>query len=259
MKRLIIFALISIGFSTPIFAQYNIQELGKTQQERMKYLRCIALAETDPLRAKEMAQNLKKDSDIEAANHCFGIALINLGQHKEAASLLTFTAKNSKLRDPELLANMFAQAANAWMIAGSDSQAAELLDTAITLAPREPEYFIDRAIALAGQSKYWDALDNLNEAISIEPERVDALTLRASAWRRVGSIELAAQDIKEALRLQPDYPEALLERGLINAIQGDQAAARSDWIKILRYNVSDPLNKAAKTNLQKLKLSIRHK
>ena len=253
MKKLVIFTLISIGVCTPTFAQFNIQEPEQIQQKKIKYMRCIALSESDPVSAKKMAQNWKKNSDVEAANHCLGIALINLGQHKEAASLLTLTANNSKLKNPELLANMFAQAANAWILAGNDTRAMELLNKAITLVPKEPDYLIDRAIALAGQSRYWEALDNLNEAVNIEPTRIDALTFRANAWRRVGSIELAEQDINEVLKLQPNYPEALLERGLINATRGNMEAARSDWIKILTYNVNGPVNTAAKKNLQKLK------
>ena len=259
MKRLVVSAFIGTCFFSPTFAQHNNQELERMQLQETKYMHCIALSQTKPAIAKKIAQNIKENIGEEAANHCLGVALINLGQHKKAASLLTKTAENSKLSDPELLANMFAQAANAWIIAGNDTQALELLNRAITLVPEEPDYLIDRAVALALQNKYWESLDDLNEVISMKPERVDALTFRANAWRKVGSIELAAQDIKKALELKPNYPEALLESGLINAEQGNKAAARADWTKIVKFNVSKPLTIAAKKNLQKLHLPLLNK
>ncbi len=250
-KPVLLMALALAGYG-PAMAQYAPAPPKPQVRGQEHYTGCLALAGSNPAQAKRAAENWQKNGGAEAASHCLGVALLNLGQYKKAARLLTDTASKSQIKHPGLRANMFAQAANAWIIAGDDARAAGLLNQSIALAPKEPDYRIDRAIALASQGKDWEALDDLNEAITIAPGRVDALTFRASAWRRVGSMDLAAQDAEKALSLRPDYPEALLERGLIRAAAGDVTGARADWQHILRIAVEGPLTDAARRNLKRL-------
>lgn len=135
-------------------------------------------------------------------------------------------------------------------MAGQSATAEKLLTDALALRPGDVELRIDRSIARAAQGRYWEALDDLNAALDRVPDRADALTFRASAWRHVGAPPLARQDIDRALALRPDDPDALLERGLIRKAAGDRAGARADWLRVLEVAVEGPLTDAARRHLE---------
>lgn len=149
-----------------------------------------------------------------------------------------------------LKAGLFGQAANAWLISGQPERTENLLTMALKLVPKDVELLIDRSIARASLGKYWDALDDLNDALEYDPGRVDALTFRASAWRHVDALELAETDIDAALTRRPDFPDGLLERGLIRKARGNQAGARADWLRVIEIAVEGPLTEAARRYLE---------
>jgi regulator of sirC expression with transglutaminase-like and TPR domain len=166
--------------------------------------------------------------------------------------MLEELADRTDAKQPVLKARLYGQAGNAWMIDGAPAMSEKLLTRALAIRPDDADLRIDRAIARGTQKKYWDALDDLNVALDNAPDRPDALTFRASAWRQVGSAELAQQDIDRALQLRPDFPDALLERGLIRQATDDRAGARADWLRILEIAVEGPVSDAARRNLEKL-------
>lgn len=100
--------------------------------------------------------------------------------------------------------------------------------------------------------KTWKAIDDLNNALDIDPARAQALVFRASAYRRVNSPELALADIQRALAIDPTHPGGFLERGNIRFEAGDRDSARRDWLKILRLAPWSPSAEAARLNLGKI-------
>jgi len=156
-----------------------------------------------------------------------------------------------------LKAGLLGQAANAWLISGQPRRAERLLTDALALDPRDVEIMLDRSIARAALGNYWEALDDLNEALDQNPDRPDALTFRASAWRRVDALDLAEMDIAAALKHRPDNPDSLLERGLIRKARGNRAGARADWLRILEISIEGPLTEAARHNLETMDVKKR--
>jgi regulator of sirC expression with transglutaminase-like and TPR domain len=145
-------------------------------------------------------------------------------------------------------------AGQAWMAAG-DLEKAHLAQTeALKLAPRDIELLIDRAMTRGLARNYWEAIDDLNAAHDLAPERADILVFRAGAYRYVDSLELASQDIEQALKLAPDDPEALLERGRIRAEMNDPAGAREDWLKVANLAHGTPVGDEAQAHLEQLDL-----
>jgi len=212
----------------------------------------MRLARGDPAAAHESALAWRRKGGGDAALHCVAVALVGLGQHGQAARLLEELAGRTEGARVPLKAALLAQAANARTMAGQSAAAEKLLTDAIALRPGDAELRIDRSIARAAQGRYWEALDDLNAALDRAPERADALTLRASAWRHVGAPALARQDIDRALALRPDDPDALLERGLIRKAAGDIAGARADWLRVLEVAVEGPLTEAARRHLESI-------
>ena len=217
-----------------------------------EYAACMQLARADPRAAHEAAVAWRAKSGGNASLHCIAVALLGLGQFKQAARMLEELAQQTDGKRPTLKARLYGQAANAWMIADAPAMSEKLLSRALAIHPDDVDLRIDRAIARGTQGKYWDALDDLNHALEKSPNRADALTFRASAWRLVKSPELARQDIDQALKLRPDFPDALLERGLIRQALGDIAGARADWLLVLEITVEGAATEAARRNLEKI-------
>jgi Flp pilus assembly protein TadD len=105
-------------------------------------------------------------------------------------------------------------------------------------------------VVLAGVHQYKEAAEVLSDVLGRQPNRVEALCLRASARRYLDDLKGAGEDIGRALELDPTYPEALVERGIIRRLQGDDAGARADWLKVVQMVPSGPDLEQAQRNLQ---------
>lgn len=245
-------ALAAALFAAPPGWAQRAPDPGPRSEAAREYAACMRLARDDPKAAHEAALAWREKGGGNAAEHCIAVALLGLGQHVQAARLMEEIAARTDGARAALKAGLLAQAANAWAIAGRAPTAEKLLGDAIALRPEDVELRIDRSISRAAQGKYWEALDDLNAALERAPDRADALTFRASAWRHVGAAELARQDIDRALALRPNDPDALLERGLIRKATGDIAGARADWLQVLQIAVEGPLTEAARRNLESI-------
>jgi len=95
-------------------------------------------------------------------------------------------------------------------------------------------------------------VDDLNAVLDQTPNRVDALVYRASAYRQLGSIDLATDDIDRALRLDPNSVAGLLERGNLRRLKNDAAGAKADWQQVLKLSPGTPAAASAQDNLAHL-------
>jgi GT2 family glycosyltransferase/glycosyltransferase involved in cell wall biosynthesis/Tfp pilus assembly protein PilF len=88
--------------------------------------------------------------------------------------------------------------------------------------------------------------DNGHDRV-LEAEYGAALKLLAAGDAlRAGDLETAYREVDDALRLKPDYVEAFYERGVLRALSGNAAGARSDFEKVLEF---DPMESKAHNNL----------
>lgn len=218
--------------------------------EAREYAACMKLTRNDPKAAHDSALAWRKKNGGDAAVHCIAVALLGLGQSSQAARMLAELADRTDAKRPDLRAGLLGQAANAWIVADRPQTAEALLTDALALQPRDAELLIDRSVARMAQGKTWEAMDDLNAALDRAPDRAEALTLRASVWRRLKTLDLAQKDIEKALALKIDYPDALLERGLIHKARGNLDGARADWLKVLDIAAAGPLTEAARRNLE---------
>ena len=218
------------------------------------YRSCLALARSNPTDGEERALGLIALHGGAPARHCLATALLGLGRYGEAADAFVDVANES--RDIGLRADALGQAGNVWVLAGDLPRAVAAFGQAIKMRPNDPDLFIDRAIALAGAANYFEAIDDLNRAIELDPKRAESRVFRATAYRYVDAPDLAAEDIEAALALKPGLPEALVERGILRRLTGNDAGARSDWISVLQRVPESPAADAARDNLAKLDVKI---
>lgn len=216
-----------------------------------EYDRCLSLLRDDAEGAIAFAQQWERDGGGEGARHCAAWALISLGLPERAADQLERLARGSLAGGPARAA-LYGQAGQAWMMAGDANRAFAAITIALTLQPNDPDLYTDRAVALASQRRFADALQDLDRALQIDPERAETLVFRAASLRALERVDDAVASVERALVLAPDNPEGLLERGILRQLRGDAEGARRDWERVL---VVAPDSVAADLADQNLSLS----
>ncbi|HEX4194244.1 MAG TPA: tetratricopeptide repeat protein, partial [Stellaceae bacterium] len=74
----------------------------------------------------------------------------------------------------------------------------------------------------------------------------------ASAYRQLGSLDLASDDIDRALRLDPNSVSGLLERGNLRRLKNDNTGARADWLQAIKLGPGTPAAASAQDNIAHL-------
>lgn len=203
------------------------------------YQSCLDLVQKNPTEAAKRAAAWRKaaktDGALVAATHCEGLALSAQGKHEKAAFLFFDLAEAMTGAPDTERAKVYAQAGDAWGLAGDYAQARRAFGYAIAREPDEAEYYIGRARqdALAGD---WKAVrSDTSEALAREPFTIDALVLRSIANRKLGYPKASQVDINRAAETARHRLDVLLERGRVRADLGQVAAARVDWQDVVRF------------------------
>jgi len=220
--------------------------------EAQEYADCMTLARRTPGDGYQSAMAWQLKGGAEPARHCAAVALIGLGRDKEAAGQLEKLGTDMSKDRPDLAAELYAQAGQAWTMAGDLKRALTAETTGLTFAPSDVDLLVDRAVTQAGLNDYKKSIEDLDKAQGIDPDRADVLTYRASAWRFLNDLAKARADADAALTLDPKNPYALLERGNIRRLTSDPDGARQDWTQVVALAGGTPAGDAAAANLKKL-------
>jgi tetratricopeptide (TPR) repeat protein len=222
---------------------------------RGEYDRCLARAEREPEAAFEDAMGwAQARGGGEPALHCAAIALYAQGRFRASAAAFTELAERTRDRRPSLRASLVSQAGHAWMIASEPARALAAFDAAIAIAPEAPVFRLDRAEALTSLGQDWEAIDELDRAVDLAPQRGEIYALRAAAYRKVEALDLAAQDAERAVELAPRLADSWLERGIVNRLKGDKAAARRDFRQVLLIDSDGEAGDIARANIERMEL-----
>ncbi|MBI1273061.1 MAG: hypothetical protein GC131_03130 [Alphaproteobacteria bacterium] len=135
------------------------------------------------------------------ASTCLAMAEFNRGNFAEAAPRLAALAAGEK--DAAKAAAIFNRAGWAWVRAGMAEKAEAQFSSAIEKAPDDPVNWTDRAVAAMDGERYWDALDDLKQAIKLDKTSADAYAWRASVWDKLGNGTNARLDAEAALGRDP--------------------------------------------------------
>lgn len=211
--------------------------------------RCFGLLRTDPEGARLFADGWAAAGGGDGARHCAALALLALGETERGAERLEDLARRSEA-GAATRAALFAEAGNAWTLAGDADRAFGAATMALTLAPDDPALLLDRALALGAMERYAEALEDLDRAVQFDPYRADAWVLRGAAKRQLGRAADAERDVAHALSLAPDNAEALLERAALRRARGDVRGARADWDRAARVAADPDTAELARRNLE---------
>ena len=119
---------------------------------------------------------------------------------------------------------------------GRNDMALSNIDRALSLRPDFVEALINRGIALYQLKRFADALADYDRAIALRPDHADALVNRGNALGRLQRHEDALASYHRALALHPGHAQALVGRGatLHDLRQYDEALKSYDRALALR-------------------------
>lgn len=222
------------------------------------YQRCVLQVAQNPSAALEAAQSWEAQDGGGPAGHCEALALLALKRPDDAAVRLEALAIAPGDYDTSLRADLYAQAGNAWLVAGKPDKAMDDLSSAIARASEASIaantlaiYYCDRARAQLLRNERVEALSDLDRSIALAPTAL-ALTLHARLRRQAKDGRGATADLSRALALDPDFTEAILERGRLAAMNGDAKSARADFLKVVTMEKDGDLADAARQEIAAL-------
>lgn len=208
--------------------------LAPTPDHMRRYTECMALARKEPLKALPVAEKWKSEGGGLGARHCVAIAMFEGGKPVQAATQFEAIARDMGQERPGLRAELWAQAGQAWIEAGQAENAAAAQSQAIELKSQDPDLWIDRGLSYAAMRAWPRAISDFDHALTLRPNNVEILVLRAAAWRNAGDPAKALADADRALRIAPDHSEALLERAFAFLARGDKAGADIAFARVLK-------------------------
>ena len=214
---------------------------------------CVAFARSNPKEGLDRAKVWREQGGGFYADHCIAMAQFLLGDYAAAAQRFEALATAMLGMPTQQRAQALDQAGQAWLAAREPARAKAAFDAALQFTGEDSELLIDRSEAFADLRQYWDAIDDLNRAIELNPNRPEAYFYRGTAYRYVDARELALEDIQRGLALAPNSTMGLLERGNLRRLSGDIAGARQDWLRVTELAPQTPEGKAALVNLTNLK------
>lgn len=99
--------------------------------------------------------------------------------------------------------------------------------------PRIPQAFNNRAHAYSAANDAQNALADFRQAVYLKPDFEKPYASISNIFREAGMYDSALYYANKALQLEPDMPQALVNRGIANAVSNNTQAAMEDFNKAI--------------------------
>ena len=119
---------------------------------------------------------------------------------------------------------------------GQIEQALADYSQAIALDPNHSGAYNNRGNAYYAQGEYEQAIADYNRALEIDPQNAYAFHNRGLAFKAQGGLEQALADFNKAIEIDDNYASALVSRGMLYSDQGDKDAALIDYGRALELD-----------------------
>ncbi len=216
--------------------------------QQRDYATCVDMATIDPERTALDARAWWEATGDLAARHCQVVALSELGATKTAALMLDEIIFSPEI-DDAARQPLLMQSASLWRQIGDFDAALSAMDNALKINA-SADIHIERAALLAETRDWAGARSDLDRALALDPRNDDALTLRASARRRLDDMEGARRDALLAIEYRPVSSTAWFELGMAQFGLGQKDGARRSWLKAIDLAPGGPAAALARGALQ---------
>ena len=231
-------------------------------QRQSRLSQCLLSAGNDAEEALDYAQAWREmaQSEMELAqtSHCAGLALVRLERFDEALQAFLTAREELGEANPAYRARLSGMAGNAAMAAGDDEAALPHFEHAEEDAVLASDgklragFAIDRARALVATGKPELAATALASARESDPSSARAWLLSATLSRRLERLGEAQRQIEYAADLDPRDPAIGLEAGVIAAMAGREADARSSFASVIEVAPDSPEASTARRYLDRM-------
>jgi tetratricopeptide (TPR) repeat protein len=134
------------------------------------------------------------------------------------------------------LALGYSVAAIVWRSRNYLDKAEASIREAIAISPHDPDYHVTLSGIKYHQRDWATALQAAETALSLNPEHIDALNLRAESLRKLGRVQDARVELQNALRVDPDSADTHATLGWACLQNGDRAKASEHFREALRLD-----------------------
>ncbi len=244
------------------------------ESDEIRYGECLDLAERFPDQAINKALIWKSEAGGVPARHCEAVGLFFLREYSEAAIRLQSIAEDMRIgkdmpirndrrivANEAMLADMYGQAANAWLLANEIVRAESAINTALSLAEEKTgqwaDLTVDKARVAAADEDFTLALSLVEAGLAVDVGRKDILILAASPARALKEYSKAQYYLDDFQHVFPKNPTGHLERGNLEDALGHGILARKSWIKVLELTPEGINADAARANIERLDSNIK--
>ncbi len=211
---------------------------------------CVALVATDPARAEVEAQRWAQAGGGTPARHCRALALLAQGAGRRAAELMVAIAADDRTLPDQVRSELLIEAGEIYLGLGELDLGRSVASRALLLA-RAPRAALTLSARLKAARGDWrGAVDDLDGALARGEPDAGLLVLRASARLHLGERAAALGDLLQAAEIAPELPSVWLERGALEAVDGNRDAARAAWLKAIELDRDGIDGAAARLRLQ---------
>jgi len=119
-------------------------------------------------------------------------------------------------------------------------KAIEDLSKAISIDPECPSNYCCRSEAFENAGKLPEALNDLNKALELSPDRLTYINNRASLYNKLKNYDAAVQEAKVALVKDPNYPYAYAQLAMTNLLMSNWQEAEKCAFTALSIQRSIP-------------------
>jgi tetratricopeptide (TPR) repeat protein len=211
---------------------------------------CVALAGADPARAEAEAGRWVRAGGGSPARHCRALALLAQGAGRRAAELMVAIASDDRTLPDAVRSEMLIEAGEIYLGLGELAVGQSVASRALLLAP-EPRAALTLSARLKAEQGDWrGSVNDLDGALARGAPDAGLLVLRASARLHLGEWVAARADLLWAAEIGPELASVWLERGTLEAANGNRDAARAAWLKAIELDRDSVVAEAARLRLQ---------
>lgn len=232
--RAIIFALIClVWFGGRPAAAFTPEDV--PNDFRGTFVSCMAKGESDPVAARDYAEQwlVSDTGGDDYAFYCLAIWTFHTGDPLRAAEIFERLSEQSGVRDSAYAGEFLRTAGDLYDAAKAPERAFRAYSKALERNRDLPDLWVDRALVRAELGDYEGTIADLDAALQLDSENVEALVFRGSSFLATDQLAAAADDALQALLLEPFNIPGLWLRAQIAMVEGDRALAIRDLERII--------------------------
>ena len=157
-----------------------------TPDHLKRYTDCMALARNEPLKALPVAEKWNGEGGGLGARHCVAIAMFEAGRYVQAATQFEAIARDMGRSGPACAPSCGPRRARPGSRPEQAEKAAAAQSRALELKGNDPDLWVDRGLSYAAMRAWPRAISDFDHALTLRPNDVEILVLRAAAWRNAG-------------------------------------------------------------------------